>query len=189
MLKRLSKFLLACVVVAVLAILFSKLIVRYQQFMYPLKYSAYVETNAEKCNMDKYFIYAVIKTESNFDENAESDVGARGLMQLMEDAYDWVKYRMSDERNITYDDMYKAEYNIEYGTYMLKLLNDEYADYPTVLAAYHGGRSAVNTWLEDSSNSKDGKTLDSIPSQTTEHYVNKVMKAYESYKNLYEKDR
>lgn len=107
-------------------------------------------------------------------------------MQLMEDAYDWVGYRMEDEREISYDDMYVPEYNIEYGTYLLKLLCEEYGDERTALAAYHSGRGTVNGWLENSEYSADGRVLDKIPSTVTAHYVDKVMRAYEAYKNLYD---
>ncbi len=90
-----------------------------------------------------------------------------------------------DERDISYDDMYSAEYNIEYGTYMLKLLKEEYNDDETAIAAYHAGRSAVNSWLENREYSSNGKTLDVIPSKSTAHYVDKVIKAYKGYTNLY----
>ncbi len=156
-----------------------------KKYIYPIEYGGFVEKAAYETGIDKYLIYAVIKTESNFDPNAESDVGARGLMQLMEDAFEWVKFRMEDERKINYSDMYIAEYNIEYGSYLLMLLYDEYEDEETALAAYHSGRGSVNNWLKDKSYSTDGKTLDKIPSDVTAHYVNKVMKAYEGYTNLY----
>lgn len=154
-------------------------------YIYPEKYSEYVEKYARKYDVDKYLVYAVIKTESNFDPSAESEVGARGLMQLMEEAYDWVAYRMDDERELTYDCMFVPEYNIEYGTYLLMLLYNEYGDEATALAAYHSGRGNVNGWLEDKALSENGKTLDDIPSAATKHYVSKVMKAYEAYNNLY----
>lgn len=157
-----------------------------KKYIYPKDYSRYVEKYSAKYGMDKNFIYAVIKTESNFDANAESDVGARGLMQLMEDAYDWVGYRMEENRDITYDQMFDPEYNIEYGTYLLMLLYDEYGDKETVLAAYHSGRGKVNSWLTQKNLSSDGKKLDDIPSSATKHYVNKVMNAYEAYNNLYD---
>ncbi len=156
-----------------------------KEYIYPTKYREFVEPAAEETGIDKYLIYAVIKTESNFKENAESDAGARGLMQIMEDAFDWVKFRMDDKRDICYDDMYEPAYNIEYGSYLIKLLYEEYGDERTALAAYHSGRGSVNGWLEDERYSSDGKTLDDIPSNTTEHYVNKVMTAYEGYTNLY----
>lgn len=156
-----------------------------KEYVYPVKYSEFVESAASETGIDKYLIYAVIKTESNFNEKAESEAGARGLMQLMEDAFDWVKFRMGDMRDVSYDDMYEPMYNIEYGSYLIKLLYEEYGDERTALAAYHSGRGSVNGWLEDKKYSKDGATLDVIPSKTTEHYVNKVMTAYEGYTNLY----
>lgn len=156
-----------------------------RRVIYPQKYSEFVQLYSEKYGVDPNLIYAVIKTESNFDPNACSDVGARGLMQLMEDAFEWVKYRMGDDREISYSDMYNPEYNIEYGTYLLKLLCEEFGDNETALAAYHSGRGSVNGWLEDSELSGDGNALDEIPSDVTRHYVNKVMRAYEGYNNLY----
>ena len=156
-----------------------------REYIYPQKYSGYVEDYAERYNFDKNMVYAVIKTESGFNPEATSDVGARGLMQLMNDAFDWVKYRMNDERDITYDDMYEPMYNIEYGTFMLSILYSEYGDYETALAAYHSGRGTVNGWLKDSEYSSDGKKLDNIPSGKTAHYVNKVMNNYRIYTELY----
>ena len=153
---------------------------------YPTRYSEYVDRYAELYGLDKYFVYAVIKTESNFDPNAESEVGARGLMQLMEDSFDWVKYRMGDSAdNAEYGDMYDPEVNIRYGTYLLKLLVEEYGRADTAAAAYHTGRGNVNSWLCDSRYSSDGESLDDLPSSVTRHYVNKVMTAYEGYTNLY----
>lgn len=156
-----------------------------RKYIYPVEYEDCVDKYSKEYNVDKYFIYAIIKTESNFAENATSNVGARGLMQLMEDAFDWVKYKMPDERDISYDKMYQAEYNIQYGTYLIMLLYEEYGDERTALAAYHAGRNTVNGWLKDERYSKDGSTLSEIPSDSTKHYVDKVMKAYSSYDNLY----
>jgi len=159
-----------------------------KKYIYPIEYGSFVEKAAYETGLDKYLIYAVIKTESNFNSDAISEVGARGLMQLMEDAFEWVKFRMEDERNINYDDMYTPEYNVEYGSYLIMLLYEEYGDVETAVAAYHSGRGSVNEWLESEEYSSDGKTLDKIPSSTTAHYVSKVMKAYEAYTNLYETD-
>lgn len=158
-----------------------------RKYIYPLEYQPYVEKYSAEYGVDKYLVYAVIKTESGFRPEAESDVGARGLMQLMEDAFDWVQYRMNDESGITYDDMFIAEHNIRCGTYLLSLLYSEYNDEETALAAYFSGRGQVNAWLADKEYSSDGKTLDKIPSASSNHYVHKVMTAYRSYTNLYEK--
>ena len=51
---------------------------------YPRKYDEYVTYYAGKYQMDPYILYSIIRTESNFNPQAESNVGARGLMQITE---------------------------------------------------------------------------------------------------------
>ncbi len=184
MLKKLfSIFLIVCILLAGAVMLNAEKLCK--KYIYKTEYSEYVEYYADKCGLDKYFVYAIIKTESGFDSKAESDVGARGLMQIMEDAFEWVKYRMDDDRGLVYDDMYKPEYNIEYGCYLISLLYEEYGDKETALAAYFMGRGKVNEWLKNDEYSDDGVTLKEIPSAAAQHYVDKVMTAYNGYTNLY----
>ncbi len=185
MLRKLSGFLLL-IIIGIFIFVFVNLDDLNKKFFYPTNYSEYVEVYSSKNDMDKYLIYAIIKTESGFNADAESNVGARGLMQLMEDTFDWVKFRMSDDSNISYDDMYDPECNIKYGTYLIMLLYEEYGDYETAIAAYHTGRGNVNNWLSDKRYSDDGNTLNEYPSSATEHYVNKVMTSYKGYCNLYD---
>jgi soluble lytic murein transglycosylase-like protein len=49
---------------------------------YPRKYDEYVTYYAGKYQIDPYILYSIIRTESNFNPQAESNVGARGLMQI-----------------------------------------------------------------------------------------------------------
>ena len=53
--------------------------------MYPKTYSEIVTTYAEQYKVDENLVYAVIKAESNFRSNAESNKSAIGLMQIVED--------------------------------------------------------------------------------------------------------
>lgn len=174
------------IIILALALNIKKLRQLYLDIFYPIKYNEYVEYYSALNDLDHYFVYAVIKTESGFDEQAVSNVGARGLMQMMEETFDWIKYRMKDTSDITYDDMFSAEYSIKYGTYMLSLLLEEYGSEELALAAYHTGRGNVNSWLDNPLYSDDGVTLKTIPSKATENYISKVMKAYEVYSNLYQ---
>ncbi len=48
-----------------------------------------------KYNIDPMILYAFIRTESNFNPNAESNVGARGLMQITEITFDWIKMKIA----------------------------------------------------------------------------------------------
>lgn len=161
----------------------------YEKFLeaaYPLKYENYVERYSRENGLDKYFVYAVIKTESGFKPDVVSNVGARGLMQIMEDTFEWVKFKQDDETAVYYD-MYDPQTNIKYGCYLLGFLMDEFGDIETAAAAYHAGRGKVNEWLSDSSVSSDGVHLDTIPIPDTAHYVSKITKAVEIYTRLYDK--
>lgn len=158
---------------------------RWLEYTHPIKYENYVEKYSRENGLDKYLVYAVIKTESGFDPAAVSNVGARGLMQIMEDTFDWVSYKLSDD-DARYLDMYDPEINIRYGCWLLGYLYDEFGDVETTMAAYHAGRGQVNEWLDDRDISSDGVHLDVIPISDTEHYVGKIVKAMETYKKLYE---
>ena len=157
---------------------------KYIESTYPLKYQNYVERYAAENHLDKYFVYAVIRTESGFDPSAESNVGARGLMQIMEDTFDWIKFKSEDEEDVYYD-MYDAETNIKYGCRLLGYLMEEFGDIEVVAAAYHAGRGNVNEWLSNKKNSKDGVHLDEIPISDTAHYVDKIKKAMDKYVKMY----
>ena len=51
--------------------------------IYKQEYSEYVNKYAEMYNIDPLWIYAIIKVESNFNKEAKSNSGAKGLMQLI----------------------------------------------------------------------------------------------------------
>ncbi len=156
---------------------------------HPIKYQEYVERYADEYGLDKYLVYAFIKTESGFDPEAVSGTGARGLMQLMEITFDWVKFRLGDGDEITYDDMFDPETNIRYGAYLVGFLMKKYEDIDTAAAAYFSGVGEVGDWLENSEYSSDGVHLDRIPSRNAAHYVNKINDAYGVYLKLYAPER
>ena len=61
----------------------------------------------------------------------------------------------------------------------------EFGTEENALAAYHAGWNQVKRWLADEEVSSDGVTLDSIPSQATDTYVNRVLSAKQVYQKLY----
>ncbi|MCL1788958.1 MAG: lytic transglycosylase domain-containing protein [Oscillospiraceae bacterium] len=148
-------------------------------------YQEIVERYADEYNIDKYLIYAMIKTESGFKRDAVSDVGARGLMQIMPDTFDWLSGHRLLEDDLTFNDMFVPEHNIRYGVELISYHMRHYNNTDNSLAAYHAGDGAVDNWLKDKRYSEDGKTLHHIPSAATAHYVSKVNKAYKIYLKLY----
>ncbi len=158
-----------------------------EQEVYRTEYSQTVTEVAALYDLDPYVIYAVIITESNFQPDAVSNVGARGLMQITEDTFDWIQMQIDPEKQYTYDDMFDPQVNILFGSYYVSRCLERYhGDLNTAVAAYHSGWGTVDGLLENPEYSDDGKTLDIFPYDQMNHYVNKINANYESYTRLYE---
>jgi hypothetical protein len=87
------------------------------------------------------------------------------------------------------DDLFEPAVNIDYGCYLLRYNLDLFDNDETcAVAGYNAGFGQVQEWLNDSSLSSDGKTLDNpenIPIEETRDYVKKVENAKEMYTKLY----
>lgn len=155
-------------------------------FTYPTEYKEYVLKYSKEYDIDARYIFAVIRTESSFVETAESEVGARGLMQIMPDAFDWIEFKLGDNRGLDFDDMFIPEYNIQYGAYMLSYLYDMFGSYELASGAYHQGMNAVQGWIDDGTIDPEhfsiDESIDDMPSSLTRDYIYKVMKAFDKYK-------
>ncbi|MBR5616419.1 MAG: lytic transglycosylase domain-containing protein [Clostridia bacterium] len=154
--------------------------------LYPREYSAYVEKYAKQYDVPQNLIYAVIRTESDFQADAVSAVGAVGLMQMMPSTFRWLSDDMLGEY-LEDGMLYDAETNIRYGVYYLRRLYDRYGDWLTACAAYNAGSGRVDGWLKDSSltNLQGDLVPERIPIGETRIYVRKVKKAYQAYQRLY----
>ncbi len=141
----------------------------FYQYTYPVKYASYVEDASAELGVPETLIYATIQVESHFDPEARSEVGARGLMQITEETFEWLRTKETfGSPNLTFADLDKPDIAINYGTYFLKLLLEEFdGDVPTAMAAYHAGRGSVHSWLEQAKYSSNGQTLDEIPKDDT----------------------
>ncbi len=150
---------------------------------YPLKYTDIVNKYAAEYELPPELIYAVIKTESNFNEKAVSHVGAKGLMQLMDETNEWVASLLRE--NTHEGDSFHPETNIRRGAYLLAFLSRQFGDIKSAVAAYNAGIGRVSGWLEDPDYSEDGKTLSHIPIGETAEYVKRVFESKEKYAELY----
>ena len=151
--------------------------------IYPLEYREEILYLADKYEFEPEFICAVIHTESKFDPEAESPVGAKGLMQIMPDTFEWLS-NLKGEEHIP-ENIAVPNVNMEYGVYFLRFLTDRYSDPYTACAAYNAGLTNVDNWLEDSAYSSDGHTLSVIPYEETKNYVERIKDAEVTYYSLY----
>ena len=151
---------------------------------YPLEYTDLVNKAAKDYNLQPALIYGVIHTESRFDPEAGSSVGAVGLMQIMPETFDWLQEKRGEAGKYTTEDLYTPSVNIDYGSYLLRYFLDYYGNEKCAVAAYNAGFE-VSNWLEDPNCSPDGMTLDVIPYPETSEYVVKVENAKQKYIELY----
>lgn len=155
-------------------------------YLYPEKYEAYVYKYSEELNIDPMLTFAIIKTESNFEEEIESKSGAIGLMQLMENTAKEQAEKLDME--YTKEMLYNPESNLKLGLNYFNTLLD-YFDQNYILAftAYNAGLGNVQKWIKEGTIKEDGTDIENIPFKETNMYVRKIIKNYEIYKSLHNK--
>lgn len=157
-----------------------------EQWEYPLHYQECVEYYAGKYGIDPMILYAFIRTESNFDPNVDSNADARGLMQITEVTFDWIKTKIAPTEDLTFDDLYDPETNIRFGTYFVCYCLKKYDNHlATAAAAYHNGLGAVDALLTETQYSTDGVTLEHYPYPQMRQYVKKITESYQRYSEIY----
>jgi soluble lytic murein transglycosylase-like protein len=127
-----------------------------------------IHEKAVKYDVDPALVAAVVETESRFRSRARSQVGARGLMQIMPRTGRWMGARNLDD----------PEQNIDAGVKYLKYLQQRFdGNLSKAIAAYNGGEGNV-------------KRYDGIPPfRETRTYVNRVMSKYQQRTRQLEKYR
>lgn len=118
---------------------------------------------AEKYNLDPALLAAMAEQESGFNQSAQSEAGAMGIMQLMPGTAERLGVDPSDLRG-----------NLEGGAKYLRQMLDKYdGDVEKALAAYNAGPGSL-----DSVNGDISKL-----SGETQKYVPSVMERYNKFKN------
>ena len=153
--------------------------------IWPVHYGELVEQYAAEYEIDPLSIYSIIHTESRFKPEAESAVGARGLMQITEETFAWIKLKIARDEPVTFDDLYTPEVNIRFGAYYLARCMERYGDLSTAAAAYHSGWGTVDQLLQNPEYAQNEDTLREFPYQQMNLYVYKVNRAFDRYTALY----
>lgn len=129
---------------------------------------------AKEYKLSPSFIAAVIYTESRFNNDSVSPVGARGLMQIMPSTGLRLSKTLLD-KDFSVSKLFEPERNIRYGSYYLRELIDRHQDdLDKALIAYNGGEQAVISYERRAT----------IPRETS-GFVRKVKSSWDMYQKVY----
>ena len=106
-----------------------------------------IVAESSRYGLDPWFIVGVIRVESRFNNFAESNKGARGLMQVMP----FVGEELAGDLGIHWtgaDSLFNPVKNVKMGVAYLALLNQSFkGDKDKIHAAYNMGPNRVRRWM------------------------------------------
>ena len=186
-----NKKILVCGLIILILIVF--LIVfknKIQRIFYPKSYEEFVSMYSDEYGVDENLIFAVIKAESNFQEDAVSHKDALGLMQIMKETAEDVarKYNIEIDFNNSEREILNVQNNIKIGTKYLAVLLEKYKNIEVAVAAYNAGIGTVDNWIEKEIIKSDGSDIENIPYKETNMYVRKIIRNYKMYNKIYTKN-
>lgn len=156
-----------------------------RKYIYPYPFKEKVEYYADRYNVDSDLVAGVILAESKFNQEATSNYGAKGIMQIMPETALWIAKQIEDD-SFSVEKLYIPDTNIKYGTWYLSELQEEFeGNEILMLAAYNAGRGNVHDWMKKYHWNMDFKDYEKIPFPETREYVKKVLNNKQEYNRLY----
>jgi len=147
-------------------------------------YADTILTYCEQYDVAPAWVFAVIKTETDFSNVIESKDGKVGVMLLSPATFDFIKNEIVNEPNVDDGLIFNPEKNIEYGIAYLNYLKTKYANEEMVLTAYFAGTDVIEGWLVEQDASENGMILQSIPDRAVRKNVSSVMHHYSIYSRI-----
>jgi soluble lytic murein transglycosylase len=142
---------------------------------FPIPFHEHVKAAVSQTSLDPHFVFAITKQESAFNIDAQSPVGAMGLMQLMPTT----AKSTAKKAGLLYraQDLLQAEKNIALGSrYLDELLGAFSGNRILTAAAYNAGPSRVKQWLNKDENKLPYDVwIETIPYKETRLYVQNIL--------------
>lgn len=145
---------------------------------FPLAFDQDINQFAKQKSINPAWAFAITRRESSFMVDANSPVGASGLMQLMPaTAKQLARKKMPRKK------LYNAQKNIALGTKYLKQLLDRYnGNIILATASYNAGPHRIKQWIKERPDLPADIWIETIPFKETREYVKSVM----AYKQIYQ---
>ena len=155
----------------------------YRLYFPVLERETLIQSSKEN-GLDPVLVAALIRQESNFNPQATSPAGARGLMQLLPS----VGKDLAAAKGIgpwDPDILYQPATNIKLGTAHLSVLIRKYPDVVKALSAYNAGESRVEKWSTKTGANDPEVFTERIPFVETRDYVRTILRNRAYYQALY----
>lgn len=143
---------------------------------------------SRKPQVERAFVLAITRQESEFNPNAQSPVGARGLMQFMP-ATARNEARL---RGMPYEQSWLTSdpgYNMTLGGLHLDTLLKQFnGSYIMTAAAYNAGPSRPSQWVRDYGDPRTGQIdpidwVEFVPFSETRNYIQRVLENIQVYRH------
>lgn len=141
---------------------------------FPVEHEALIRSYAAKRHVPAAVLYAIIRTESAFMDDARSPAGALGLMQVMP-ATGRETARRIGATLPSARALLSPEKNVMIGSAYLKQVLDRFdGSFSMAAAAYNAGPHRVRSWLPQSGCVPADIWVDTIPFTETRRYVRRA---------------
>jgi soluble lytic murein transglycosylase len=130
-----------------------------------------------------HLLQSIMRTESGFDEFAQSVANARGLMQMIPPTAE----RVASQLHLDYSDekLFEPEFNIRTAVWYIGKLREKFkSQWPLVAAAYNAGAPAMMSWCEENGHLPLDQFVEAIPWTEPRRYAKRVMGAFYRYTYL-----
>lgn len=158
----------------------------YLSLRFPIAHQWWFGHYSKELGLDKITLMSLSRQESGLYAEAQSPVGARGLMQIMPATAKYTAKKIDYDKYEGVDSLNDVDVNIHIGSNYLKGLLDDYdGNRIFALAGYNAGPHRVKRWRAVSDEKLDAYAfIEAIPFKETRGYVQNILMFETYYRSL-----
>lgn len=158
----------------------------YLSLRFPIAHQWWFGHYSKELGLDKITLMSLSRQESGLYAEAQSPVGARGLMQIMPATAKYTAKKIDYDRYEGVSSLNDVDVNIHIGSNYLKGLMDDYdGNRIFALAGYNAGPHRVKRWRAVSNEKLDAYAfIEAIPFKETRGYVQNILMFETYYRSL-----
>ncbi|WPC73583.1 transglycosylase SLT domain-containing protein [Vibrio porteresiae] len=155
------------------------------ELRFPLAHQWWFNFYGNKNGIDPVTLMSLARQESAWDTEAQSPVGARGIMQIMPSTAKYTAKKYQIEYT-SVNDLYDVSKNIEIGSHYFSSLLKRYdKNRIFALAAYNAGPLRVDNWRKETKGKLGPMAfIEAIPFKETRGYVQNILMFEVYYRDL-----